>query len=125
MSPAISYSVEKRITRSIARIILNSKSDQKSSMFIEIHNKLNKEPTTVPHFLFANIFFYYTLTTRKFINGRFINGFREKQRGRRQSENQKFKILPLSQKNRFNLFENIASYSDFRPFAGVVRNVCF
>ena len=76
-------------------------------------------------FLFANIFFYYTLTTRKFINGRFINGFREKQRGRRQSGNQKFKILPLSQKNRFNLFENIASYSDFRPFAGVVRNVCF
>lgn len=87
--------------------------------------QLNKEPTTVPHFLFANIFFYYTLTTRKFINGRFINGFREKQRGRRQSGNQKFKILPLSQKNRFNLFENIASYSDFRPFAGDVRNVCF
>ena len=46
MSPAISYSAEQRITRSIARIILSSKSDQKSSMFIEIHNKLNKEPTT-------------------------------------------------------------------------------
>ena len=60
--------------------------------------QLNKEPTTVPHFLFANIFFYYTLTTRKFINGRFINGFREKQRGRRQSENQKFKIYRFLKK---------------------------
>ncbi|CAF1942855.1 unnamed protein product [Rotaria magnacalcarata] len=43
MSPTKSYSVEKRITRSVARIILNSKSDQKSSMFIEIDNKLNND----------------------------------------------------------------------------------
>jgi hypothetical protein len=40
MSPTKSYAVEKRITRSVARIILNSKSDQTSSMFIEIDNKL-------------------------------------------------------------------------------------
>lgn len=40
MSPTKSYSVEKRITRSAARIILNSKSDQKSSMFIQIDNEL-------------------------------------------------------------------------------------
>jgi len=41
MSATKSYSIEKRITRSVARIILNSKSDQTSSLFIEIDNKLN------------------------------------------------------------------------------------
>ena len=42
MSSTKSYSIEKRITRSAAKIILNSKSDQTSSVLIEIDNKLNK-----------------------------------------------------------------------------------
>jgi ribosomal protein L31E len=41
MSATKSYSVEKRITRSVAKIIQKNKSDQTSSMFIEIDNKLN------------------------------------------------------------------------------------
>ena len=41
MSPTKSYSIEKRITRSAARIIENSKSDQTSSISIEIDNKLS------------------------------------------------------------------------------------
>ncbi|CAF1342187.1 unnamed protein product [Didymodactylos carnosus] len=41
MPPTKSYFIEKRITCSAARSILNSKSDKTSSLSIEIHNKLN------------------------------------------------------------------------------------
>ena len=41
MSPTKLNFVEKRVTRSAARLILNSKSDQTSSMLIESDSKLN------------------------------------------------------------------------------------
>ena len=41
MSPAKSFSVEKRITRSAARIILNEKSNQTSSSVIDMESQLN------------------------------------------------------------------------------------
>ena len=41
MSSTKSYSIEKRITRSVAKTILNSKSGQTSSIFIESDNQLN------------------------------------------------------------------------------------
>jgi hypothetical protein len=55
MAPTKSYSIEKRITRSVARIILNGKSDQTSSMFIETDNtgKEMKKEKVVPA---ANVF---------------------------------------------------------------------
>ena len=41
MSPAKSFSVEKRITRSAARIILNEKSNQTSSLVMNMESQLN------------------------------------------------------------------------------------
>lgn len=41
MSPAKSFSVGKRITRSATRIILNRKSNQTSSLLIDMDSKLN------------------------------------------------------------------------------------